>query len=505
MIQRTQRSALFGSVAAVTLMIASLLPNSAHATPEFQDTGIASAINDFGPDLVSGLIKNDRDDNDNVVVSPLNVTRAMIVLMAAADGPARAEMARIVFGFSKEMSDDEINKQVPSKISNFVITYNNIIASLGGQVKANSAIGVWANSTNTHIGSVGIQDGFTKFIKEIDGEKAIVESLDFTDPATEDAINKWADNATEGDITEIVKGLESDDAAVMALALMVEGKWIYRFGDKDTVTQQGGFKADDGSVYLSPMMKIKFGAPTEEEQSAIAAAVETRKALKYPNDIGLDDDEIFKEESAKFGIHDESFKYMKGKDFEAFKLPLGKDAQGAPIDALIIKPAKGTAAELYQTYAAQNKPMPWLNASGYQEAHGTVQMPRIDLEDKSNLKKTLAESFKASSMFGTGVFTNMFANPGLIYLSKLTSFDRFKADETGAKASSVVVAEFTSRSMSFEPEILDVGNLTVDRSFITTLQHRDTGISMFESVVSKPNNEMLSLESPKEKGPEIAP
>ncbi len=469
---------------------------------------IFEELNRFAPQLMTGLLANDKGDNGNVVISPLNVTRAMVVLMQGAEDNTKVEMARITFGYPKTMPKAEILEDVPHKIEKFLQGYIEIINGLGGQVKANTAIGLWANSHSDQ-GRISIDPAYKKFLKTKAGGAATIETLNFSDPATPEGINRWADKATDGDIKKIVGDLEASDVAVMALSLMVDGKWIYRFGNKGKVTQQKIFKGDNGQAYETPMMKVKFGKPNKEEKILIEEALKARGLTKperpsynsdgdaYERAYGAYDkaskayNSAFTEERAKLGIHESKVRYQEADDYVAFRLPLGKDAKGAPIDTVIVKPKQGTAEDLYKKYAAKGKQMPWLGTRGYVKASGVIEMPRIDLEKKSDLKKTLQGAFGASTMFMRGAWSGIFDKQSdNIGLDTLESNDTFKADENGAKASSVVVAKFGTRSVMVRPKEVDFGTLKVDGSFVTAIQDRNTGASMFESIVATPNKEM---------------
>jgi serpin B len=83
---------------------------------------------------------------------------------------------------------------------------------------------------------------------------AVVESRDFDDPATVDAINAWVEEKTEGYIDSIVDMLSPSDVMLLVNAIYFDAEWTLQFDPDHTRTQD--FHLEDGGTVPVEMMSL---------------------------------------------------------------------------------------------------------------------------------------------------------------------------------------------------------------------------------------------------------
>ncbi|HSG47477.1 MAG TPA: serpin family protein, partial [Longimicrobiales bacterium] len=84
---------------------------------------------------------------------------------------------------------------------------------------------------------------------------ARVETRDFGDPATLEAINGWVDEETNGYIPKLLDSIDPDMVMFLVNAIYFDGSWTTRFDTGDTAPM--AFRRADGSDVTVDMMTLR--------------------------------------------------------------------------------------------------------------------------------------------------------------------------------------------------------------------------------------------------------
>lgn len=163
------------------------------------------------------------DADANVLVSPLSAGTALSMLAEGAEGSTREELMTALGG--KTFSGDVL---LPD--------------SLADVRSANSA---WLSS------GFEVKDAYRNMLET--SYSAWIQTKDFSDPTTKDAINAWCSDNTEGRITEIVDEISPDMVMFLVNALYFKASWLHEFDHKRTEDKIFHGSARDNEV---PMMNI---------------------------------------------------------------------------------------------------------------------------------------------------------------------------------------------------------------------------------------------------------
>ena len=389
--------------------------------------------------------KHQDDQSDNLVVSPYNATAALSMVAKGAVGETRDELAKALFATDGKNLDDAVAAY--SKLNTEILKAN------AGQVTLTTANGVWTNKD-----LVTLRDAFAKDLKDTMG--ADISAEDYANPATVDKINKWASDNTNGLITKVLESLAPDDAAVLASALHFKGEWTKKF-DK-ALTEDKTFTQDGNAAATTPTMHQDF----EEEGG---------------------------------------FRYRKGNGFEAIAMTYGEEKhtdtewKNPTMRLVLVRPTDDNVSARDFLGAQENGKIPaWLDVFGYQDAVGSVELPRMDIKQKFDLIPALRD-MGVDKAFGGGSFENMVEQGGeKLYVSKVSHDTVFKTDEQGSEAAAVTTAVMTLESVRMPPQQVDI---KFDRSFLFALQDVETNAVLFIGAVNKPNDDVKPAKAPKAKAP----
>lgn len=389
--------------------------------------------------------KHQEDQSDNLVVSPYNATAALSMVAKGAVGETRDELAKALFATDGKNLDDAVAAY--SKLNTEILKAN------AGQVTLTTANGVWTNKD-----LVTLRDAFAKDLKDTMG--ADISAEDYANPATVDKINKWASDNTNGLITKVLESLAPDDAAVLASALHFKGEWTKKF-DK-ALTEDKTFTQDGAALATTPTMHQDF----EDEGG---------------------------------------FRYQRGNGFEAISMTYGEEKhtdtewKNPTMRLVLVRPTDDNVSARDFLAAQENGKIPaWLDVYGYNDAVGSVELPRMDIKQKFDLIPALRD-MGVDKAFGGGSFENMVEKGGeKLYVSKVSHDTVFKTDEEGSEAAAVTTAVMTLESVRMPPEQVDI---KFDRSFLFALQDVKTNAVLFIGAVNKPNDDVKPAKAPKAKAP----
>lgn len=190
--------------------------------------------NGFGFELMREVLA--RDGRDNVVLSPFSASMALgMTLNGAAGGTFDAMSATLGF---EGLTQSEINDSYAGLID--------LLTGLDPEVRFDIANAIFANV------DFPFHDAFMQAV--VAAFDAHVETRDFSDPATLDAVNAWVDESTGGLIDRILEALDPDLVMLLLNAIYFDGAWTTQFDPADTRRQS--FTRADGSQVDVDMMHI---------------------------------------------------------------------------------------------------------------------------------------------------------------------------------------------------------------------------------------------------------
>ena len=194
---------------------------------------LVAANTNFGLDLFK-RIENLNSDNKNLMISPLSVSLALSMTYNGADAETKTAMENTLE--FNDLSIDEINTN-NQQLANALMSVDN-------RVDFKIANSIWYRDNFTVLpGFINTNETYYD---------AVVKSLDFSDPASVNTINKWVAGKTNNKITKIIDGIPSDVVMYLINAIYFKGKWRYLF-DKSQNTMRT-FYFSDGSEKEVEMM-----------------------------------------------------------------------------------------------------------------------------------------------------------------------------------------------------------------------------------------------------------
>lgn len=375
-----------------------------------EETAIEQS-NGFGLELLRRLHAGREADEANVFISPLSASMALGMAMNGADGETFTAMQGVL-GL-QDLTLEEANQAYADLID--------LLLGLDPSVDFRLANSAWLKE------GFPILPAYQARVEE--AFDARVENVDFQDPATADRINVWAEEQTEGRITDFVEPDALRDLIALLLnAVYFKGSWTEQFDASETAPAD--FRRPDGSTVTVPMMH----------------RAESGRTL-----------------------------FSHGEDYVAADLPYG----GQAFSMTVVLPTGD------QTLAGVVEGMDearWQQVlDGLTEGPNSVSLPRFEL----TYDKLLNDVLEAMGMeiafdplqadFGRLVEE---AEPGDFFIEWVKQKSFVKVDEEGTEAAAVtgVGVGVTSAPPSFR----------VDRPFLFAIRERLSGTILFAGTVTDP-------------------
>lgn len=199
-----------------------------HTTPEnyekYTEGSIEFAIN---------LLRENMDENENTVVSPVSASAVLSTLSLGASGKTSAEIRNVVAGGA--------NTEVISTGTHYLFSRLTAFNSEEGYFK--SANSLWFDN------SFDVKSSFLQSCKNY--YETDVFRLDFAESDASDKVNGWVNEKTDGEITKIIDSTE--DACTIAInTALMEDAWATPY--EEFQMSEGtfrGVKGDTGAEFMS--------------------------------------------------------------------------------------------------------------------------------------------------------------------------------------------------------------------------------------------------------------
>ena len=341
----------------------------------------------------------------NVVFSPTSLLFALGMTWNGSAEITREEQARVL-GLSG-MGPEEAN-------DGFSALRRKLVEETPG-VEIAEANSLWVAR------SLSLQPAFQELCRRVFG--AEVESVDFSDPATSQAIIGWGLEKTRGKVD--LKPFSAGPLTTLVLinAIFFQGLWTEPFDLE--LTQEKRFTLPDGTWKKVPMM-----SRTGELEA----------------------------------IEDE--------DFQAVRLPYGKERRF--VFEAYLPARKKTLPDLLAHLTADR----WeCLASAFEPVHrGTLDLPRFAFSWMVDLIEPLKKLGMKAAFGSEADFTPMM--PGSSAITQAFQKARIELDEKGTTAAAVTVIALSRSLPAFQ--------MSLDRPFFWAIRDLDTGAALFLGVVADP-------------------
>lgn len=366
--------------------------------------------------LIHKYLAQQAGEDENVFLSPLSISLALSMVYNGAAGDTAAAMA-------ETLQWDELDLETINKAHRALLDMLSEADDDTLGVKLQIANSIWH------------RQGFSlrpKFLQQTDEfYRAIASELDFAASQSVDVINDWVSENTQGLIQNLIERLDEDMVMVLVNTVYFKGDWTLPFDA--ALTRDGEFTLSSSEVRDVPMM-----------------------------------------------YRDGRFDHFAGPDFEAVRLPYGKDERLA---MYVFLPGEQTSLAALQQRLSYENWNEWL--SGFSRKLGEVSLPRIDVEYKVTLNDVL-RSLGMGVAFDRSLadFSLMVPDdsPAQLSISDVIHQAVLKVDEEGTEA-----AAATSVGVRVTSLPMYEFRFTADRPFFIAIRDDATGALLFVGSIVDPS------------------
>ena len=295
--------------------------------------------------------------------------------------------------------------------------FNDLTASVTDadeQVETSIANSIWYRA------GYDVQKGFIERTGRY--YRAAVRELDFSDPGSTDAINRWIDEATKGKIDKMLDRISPDAVMYLINAIYFKGDWTRPFSE----------------------------ASTREEEFFLETGGSKKVQMMHAAD---------------------RLQHARGDDFGFLRLPYGLEK----LAMYILLPDEGTFLE---GIIGELDAEAWNKLkSELVEREVSLGMPKYRLEYKKSLKDVLSTMGMGIAFVPGADFSGI--NPA-IFISEIDHKAVIEVNEKGSEAAGVTVVEMVK---SAPPEPME---FIVNRPFIFAIVDDRTGSILFIGKVAEP-------------------
>lgn len=200
---------------------------------ETKSESISDKSNSFGFELFKKL-NTKKEANRNVVISPLSTAMVLGMAYNGVEGETKEKFSEVL-GW-KDFSVNELNG------------YNNrLIDHLHQQsenIRMNISNSVWFDK------KMNIKESFLKRNRE--SFNTFTSSIDTEDRSAVSIINQWVAESTDGNISEVIDNISSQDMIYILNATYFKGNWKNDFNESKT--KESLFFLEDGATEPISMM-----------------------------------------------------------------------------------------------------------------------------------------------------------------------------------------------------------------------------------------------------------
>jgi serpin B len=188
--------------------------------------------NEFGVELFTKVA---REENKNLMLSPLSASAALTMLLNGCEGETYDQL-KATLKYPENMTISEINEVYQSLVAQLLVVDPKVKLALAN--------------------AIFYRQGFTvknPFLNTMESDfDAEIAGLDFSLPSALATINKWASDNTNGKIPKVLNEISGDAVMFIMNALYFKGDWSYQF-DKSLTSDRPFYTDGSNSVDVSTM------------------------------------------------------------------------------------------------------------------------------------------------------------------------------------------------------------------------------------------------------------
>jgi len=367
---------------------------------------IVSGTENFSINIFKKIAQVEPDKN--VFISPLSISMALGMTLNGADGSTYQAMKNTLFLLG--LTQQEINESYQSLIELLTKIDNEVIMQI-----ANS---IWYRN------SIQVKQPFIETNQKY--FNAVVNAMNFNDPATVNTINNWVKVSTKGKIEKIVEQINPETIMYLINAIYFKGTWKYQF-DKSK-TKDDAFTKRNGQQVACKMMDQ-----------------ETQFSVSF-NEI-----------------------------FSAIDLLYGN----GNFSMTILLPDRSKSVQDVLTYLTTESWNDLLKSFG--KAKKRLMMPRFNLEYKQNLNQVLKDLGMSIAFDPEQAdFKKLYDGPFNAYISNVEHKTFIDVNEEGTEAAAVTSVEIGVTSIN-DPLF------RLDRPFIYLIREKNSGSILFIGKMEDPS------------------
>ncbi|MFP4288310.1 MAG: serpin family protein [Bacteroidales bacterium] len=177
---------------------------------------VIKSSNQFGIDFFTHVAK---DENSNMMVSPLSASIALTMLLNGADNETYNQIKEML-DYDENMTIEEINEAYMSLVPQLINADEKVTTTI-------------ANAVFYRMNFSFRQSFLDQLINNFD---AHAESLDFNNPQAVNTINEWAGDQTNGKIDKVIEAIDPLTVMFIMNALYFKGDWTNQFDASSTTS-----------------------------------------------------------------------------------------------------------------------------------------------------------------------------------------------------------------------------------------------------------------------------
>ncbi|MDX9777126.1 MAG: serpin family protein [bacterium] len=363
------------------------------------EKSVTARGNAFALEIFPAL--NELQRNENMLISPFSISTALSMTYNGARGETQTAMAEVL-GFS-DMSVNDVNR-----------AYKNLTQYLRGadnKVTLDIANSIWAD-TGFSVDSAFLAVNRTYY-------DAVINTLNFGDPASVSTINQWVSDNTNEKIESIIDAIPPEAVMYLINALYFKAAWTWEF-DPDQTAEWPFYRYDGGT------------------------------------------------ETADMMCQTAEFHYYLNNDVQIIDLPYGDEK----FSMTLILPASGTDINDFIAGITQSEWESWMDSLSGEKTLAEVHLPRFSFEYKATLNEVLTALGMGPAFAMNADFTGI--NPlGGLYISRVLHKTFIEVNEEGTEAAAVTAVEVGVVSVPSYPVFI------ANRPFLFAIREKESGTIFF--------------------------
>lgn len=351
-------------------------------------------------------------ESENVFISPLSISTALGMTLNGAKGQTYNEMQSTLE--LSDMSLPEINEGYKS--------LTELLTTADSKVRMNIANSVWSKQ------GFPIREEFAKNLTNY--FEAESSELDFADPKSEDIINNWVEEKTNGKINKIINGISPEIVMFIINAVYFKGDWVYEFDPERT--KERDFVKESGDIKKVEMMTQKLSTDFYQDENI--------QMVDLPYGNGLF-----------------SMTLIRPKD------------ETTPLDTFIENDL--SLANLDNWY------------DSYEEDTVDIFLPKLELKYEEKLNESLSDMGMPTAFSSQMADLSNINGSGGLFISEVKHKTYLKLDEKGTEAAAVTSVAVGITSVGPTNPVINF-----NRSYVMILREKQSGAILFIGKIDNPES-----------------